>query len=177
MRRIITKLFAIALLLAVPAGAQASERDFYRDVQGKWSGNGEIVAGKYKGTRFNCVFDGLQPNSVTGIAIDGNCRIGMFSQPMNASITRVAAGYSGKFMDGAKGDGMDVVGGRYTSSRLVVDIERNDLRGVMVAHLVEDDRMTITVSVRVRDQLIPVIGMSLKRMAAAPDQTITSSVN
>ena len=47
--------------------------------------------------------------------VDGSCRIGMFSQPMNAKIVKAAGNYIGEFLDGAKGDGMDVVGGRYTS--------------------------------------------------------------
>lgn len=157
--------------------AAASERKFYSDVQGKWSGPGEIVAGKYKGTRFNCLFNGLSQGSNTGLSIDGACRVGVFSQPMNASVKRTSAGYRGQFLDGESGEGMDVIGGRYTGSKLVVDIKRKDLRGVMVARLLEDDKLNITISVRVDSRLIPVIGMTLDRVGEATDGTVTSSVN
>jgi len=178
MRRILISLIAIVLLSATSfATAAASERKFYSDVEGKWSGPGEIVAGKYKGTKFNCLFNGLSMDSDKGLSIDGSCRVGVFSQPMNASVQRTSAGYRGKFLDGESGEGMDVIGGRYSGSKLVVDIKRKDLRGVMVARLLPDDKLNITISVRVDSRLIPVIGMTLDRIGEATDGTVTSSVN
>jgi hypothetical protein len=101
------------------------------------------------------------------MAIDGSCRVGVFTQPMNASVTRTGRGFTGKFLDGEAGEGMDVVGGRYSASKLVVDVRRKDLNGVMVARLSGEDKLNITVSVRVDKQLIPVIGMSLDRVDEA----------
>lgn len=166
-----------AVLLALTFTAQASEKQFYDDIQGRWSGPGSIVAGKYKGTKFTCTFNGLTPEKLTGMSIDGNCRVGLFSQIMNASFTRSESGYEGKFLDGAAGEGMDIVGGRYTRSKLVVDIKRKDLLGVMVARLNEDDKLNVSISVRVRDRLIPVIGMILTRKGPPIDQTVTSSID
>jgi hypothetical protein len=100
----------------------------------------------------------------------------MFNQPMNASVTRSARGFFGKFLDGEKGDGMDIVGGRYSGSKLVVDVKRKDLNGVMIARLNGDNKLNITVSVRVEKQLIPVIGVSLDRVGTASDATVTGSV-
>ncbi|GIL00669.1 MAG: hypothetical protein BroJett030_05680 [Alphaproteobacteria bacterium] len=157
------------------AGPASSEAAFYRAVAGKWSGPGEIVAGKYKGTRFTCVFDGLSPDSTTGLSIDGTCRVGMFSQPMNAVVQRAATGYSGRFLDGEAGEGMDVVGGRYSRSKLVVDIKRKDLRGVIVAHLTGADKLNVTISVRVDRHLIPVIGMALDRQGGVDDIIASST--
>lgn len=176
MRNALIFLF-LAAMAAATSVANASERVFYNNVQGKWSGPGEIVAGKYKGTKFNCVFNGITPGSDIAISIDGNCRVGVFSQPMNASVERTASGYSGKFLDGESGEGMDVVGGRYHASKLIVDIKRKDLRGIMVARLTDEDKLNITISVRVDSRLIPVIGMSLDRIGPAIDDTVTSSVN
>ena len=167
---------ATVLLLAFVLSAQASEKQFYSDIQGRWSGPGSIVAGKFKGTKFTCTFDGLTPEKLTGMSIDGNCRVGLFSQVMNASFTRSSKGYSGKFLDGEAGEGMDIIGGRYTSSKLVVDIKRKDLRGVMVARLNEDDKLNVTISVKVRDRLVPVIGMSLKRNGPPVNKTAKNSV-
>lgn len=162
-------LFALSILAMTAGGAHAttSEAAFFRSIEGKWSGPGEIVAGKYKGTKFTCVFDGLKQEQKTGMNIDGYCRVGMFSQPMNAIVERAARGYSGTFLDGEKGEGMDITGGRYSSNRLVVDIKRKDLRGVMVARRTGADSMQFTISVRVDGSLVPVIGFSLERTGEA----------
>jgi hypothetical protein len=177
MRKVLSFCIAVVMLAAVPTvGARASEAEFYRSIQGRWVGPGEIVAGKYKGTKFVCDFNGITPSAANGMEIDGNCRVGMFNQPMNASVTRSASGFFGKFLDGEKGDGMDIVGGRYSGSKLVVDVKRKDLNGVMIARMNGDNKLNITVSVRVEKQLIPVIGVSLDRVGTASDATVTGSV-
>lgn len=167
-------LFATALFAGNAFAGPATEAAFYQEITGKWSGPGEIVAGRYKGTKFTCVFEGITPDRSRGLKIDGSCRVGMFSQPMNAVVERASSGYSGQFLDGEAGEGMDVVGGRYSGSKLVVDIKRKDLRGVMVAHLSQQDKLNITISVRVDRRLIPVIGMALDRRGQA-DGFVTSS--
>jgi hypothetical protein len=144
--------------------AWASDVAFFKNVEGKWTGPGEIVAGKYKGTKFTCVFDGINPDTNAGMKIDGYCRVGMFSQPMNAIIEKAGRTYSGKFLDGEAGEGMDITGGRYSPGKLVVDIKRKDLRGVLVTSKSGEDVMQMTISVRVDGKLIPVIGMRLDRM-------------
>ncbi len=141
----------------------ASEAEFFQHIEGQWSGPGEIVAGKYKGTRFVCQFDGSRAAANPGMKVDGSCRVGMFSQPMNAAIELSAAGYQGKFLDGEDGEGMDVTGGRYTASRLVVSIKRKTLTGAVVARLDPDGKLNVTISVDVQGTMVPVIGMSLAR--------------
>ena len=75
------------------------------------------------------------------------------------------AGYKGKFMDGAEGSGLDIISGNVVNGRKVVfAINRNQLRGVMQARLPDDNTMNVTVSVRVDESMVPVIGMSLKRV-------------
>ncbi len=56
------------------------------------SGPGEIVAGKYKGTKFNCDLTG-EPlgEKETGIKLGGTCRVGVFKQPMSAVIAKKGA--------------------------------------------------------------------------------------
>ncbi|MCG6859248.1 MAG: hypothetical protein LJE67_14410 [Salaquimonas sp.] len=171
--------FAGLLAVMAPANSalagSASEAAFYANVAGKWSGGGEIVAGKFKGTKFNCLFQGTPKGSASGIDIDGSCRVGVFSQPMTASFKRSGGSYSGKFLDGAAGEGMDIVGGSYSRSKLVANIRRKDLNGVMVARHTDDDKLNITISVRVNRRLIPVIGMLLDRRDGI-DNVVTSSV-
>src|SRR5690606_24638432 len=110
-------------------------------VEGSWAGAGEIVAGKYKGTKFNCTFAGTTPSKKLGMSLDGGCRVGVFMQKMSASVVQSSsAGYRGKFMDGAEGSGLDIISGNVVDGRKVVfAINRNELRGIMQARLPDDD--------------------------------------
>ena len=146
--------------------ASASEKDkrFFSRVQGDWSGPGEIVAGKYQGTRFVCNFKGATPDGKVGMSLDGGCRVGLFTQKMSASVEHQGRkGYRGTFMDGAIGEGLAVGGGNVNSERVVLTLHRNQLNGAMLARLPDDNTMHVTVSVKVDDQMVPVIGMNLKR--------------
>lgn len=147
-------------LLSVSAG----EKQFFNGIQGSWKGPGEIVAGKYKGTKFTCSLKGVSDKPSVGMEVNGTCRIGVFTQPMSAKIHKQGKSYSGRFLDGEKGEGMDVTGGRFTSSRLVVGIKRKQLNATMVARLDKKNKLNVTVSVKVQGKLIPVIGMSLNKI-------------
>lgn len=163
-------LSALVATMALGAGfgdeANANERDrkFFNQVKGEWVGPGEIVAGKYKGTKFTCTFTGSTPGEQIGMTLDGSCRVGLFTQRMSASVQRKGNGYRGTFMDGAAGKGLDVVSGNVNGSKVVFSLNRASLKGAMIAKLASEDNMTVTVSVRVAKQLVPVIGMNLKRV-------------
>ncbi len=166
--------FAIGAATFLAAGLAATgsfaqtitvEKTYFKSIQGKWSGPGSIVAGKYKGTKFNCTFDGKTPKRATGMTISGTCRVGIFSQPMSIEIKKVGRSYRGQFLDGAKGKGLDIVSGRLRGKRLVVGINRKKLNGSMVANMRNKNRMQITISVKVAKRLIPVIGLTLNRRA------------
>lgn len=165
-----TLALALAAAFVMPSQTFATSRDkrFFDNVAGTWTGPGEIVAGKYKGTRFTCNLTGISSDgSQTGLTLDGTCRVGVFSQPMKATISEVGSGYQGKFLDGASGKGLDIVSGTVSGNRVVMGINRSKLNGAMVAHLQNQTAMNITISVRVEDQLVPVIGLKLNRRAAA----------
>ncbi|MET3660132.1 hypothetical protein [Aquamicrobium ahrensii] len=163
---------AISATAILPATASAGERDkqFFQTVEGKWVGPGEIVAGKYKGTRFTCTFTGSTPELKTGMTLDGSCRVGVFTQQMTATVEHKGrSGYKGSFMGGSSGEGLDIVAGNVVDPRKVVfAINRNQLNGVMQARIPNDDSMIVTVSVKVDKQVVPVIGMNLKRVDGAP---------
>lgn len=167
--------FVLATFFAAifTTSAHASDGKFFKNIQGEWSGPGEIVAGKFKGTKFVCTFGGSKPEIKAGMDVNGSCRVGVFSQPMNATVIKAAGTYIGAFLDGAKGDGMDVTGGRYTRDRLVIDIKRKDLNGIMVANLSNPNQLKVSVSVRHNGKIIPVLGMTLARQS---DPIVTGSV-
>lgn len=156
----------VSTILAPASVADASSRDrqFFESVGGLWSGPGEIVAGKYKGTKFTCNLTGEPAaGKSTGIKLDGTCRVGMFSQPMTAVISQNGNSYSGQFLDGAAGKGLDIVSGSVTGDKVVMGINRAKLNGAMVARLADESAMHITISVKVEDRMIPVIGLKLNR--------------
>lgn len=164
--RLILSLAVIASLAAtaLPAYAdKARDAQFFSKIEGQWRGPGEIVAGKYKGTKFVCELDGSVPNSRLGMTLDGGCRVGLFNQKMTASIERKGRAYVGQFLDGAQGEGLDVTAGSVTHDRVALTLNRKQLDGAMLARLADDNTLNVTVSVRVGDELVPVIGMSLDR--------------
>lgn len=169
--RFFSLLGGLAAMLPVAYGTgisdvQAASKDdiFFNSVAGAWKGPGEIVAGKYKGTKFTCDLTG-EPLSDkgTGIKLDGTCRVGVFKQPMSALISKKGNSYEGKFLDGSEGKGLDIVSGQVSGDKVVVGISRAKLNGAMVARVQNDKSMNITISVKVADQMIPVIGLTLAR--------------
>ena len=157
----------IAAACSVSVASAANDRKFFGSVEGTWKGPGKIVAGKYKGTKFSCSLEGTPVKGKSiGVSMDGKCRVGIFNQPMNAVITKAGSSYRGKFLDGAKGKGLDIVSGRFNRSRAVVGINRNKLNGTMVADFIDDNTMNVTISVKVGKTMVPVIGMTLKRKSS-----------
>ncbi|MCY0147289.1 hypothetical protein OEG84_06075 [Hoeflea sp. G2-23] len=157
-------LAAFALTTATPSMARDKDHVFFSSVEGIWKGPGEIVAGKYKGTKFVCNLSGdANNNEKSGITLDGTCRVGVFNQKMSAVITRKGKGYTGRFLDGSAGQGLDIVSGRVTGNRAVMAINRKTLDGAMIASLNDPETMNVTISVKVGSEMVPVIGMTLKR--------------
>ncbi len=155
---------AVASTLAPDAEAAPRDKAFFQSVAGTWIGPGEIVAGKYKGTKFNCNLVGeALTDKNAGLKLDGTCRVGVFKQPMSAVITQNGKGYKGKFLDGAGGKGLDIISGAVNGDKVVMGINRAELNGAMVASLQDENTMNITISVKVHDQMVPVIGLTLDR--------------
>jgi hypothetical protein len=150
--------------VATPASSGARDKAFFEKVAGQWKGPGEIVAGKYKGTKFTCDLTGEPASGKdAGIKLDGFCRVGVFKQPMSAMITQKGTSYTGRFLDGADGKGLDIVSGNVASDKVVVGINRKKLNGAMIARLQNAETMNITISVKVEETMVPVIGVSLNR--------------
>ena len=165
-------LTAVTLLLFSFAAEAKDDAAFFKSIEGKWAGPGEIVAGKYKGTKFMCTLDGSAPAAEAGITMDGTCRVGVFAQEMRAVIARKNGSYSGAFLDGAAGKGLDIVSGNVSSDRVTMALNRKKLSGAMLARMEGGDTMHVTISVRVNKDMVRVIGMSLSRV----DNASTGSI-
>ena len=61
--------------------------------------------------------------------------------------------------------------GNIDGNTVVFGLNRKQLHGAMIAKLAARDQLNITVSVRVGEELVPVIGMSLKRDEPLVKQT------
>lgn len=155
---------ALSVALAAPGLAKANDRAFFNRTAGVWEGPGEIVAGKYKGTKFTCDLKGISNDGrSTGLVLDGACHVGIFKQLMSASIERAGNTYKGKFLDGAEGKGLDIISGNVSGNKVIVGINRKNLNGAMIARLKNKNTLNVTISVRVNETLVPVIGMTLAR--------------
>ncbi len=151
-------------VLATSSFAVAGDKAFFTKAAGNWKGPGEIVAGKYKGTKFNCDLVGdPNPKGNTGLSLEGKCRVGIFSQPMKALISRAGNSYKGAFLDGAKGKGLDIVSGNVTGNKVIVGLNRKDLTGAMIAHMKAPDVLNVTIAIKVEEKYVPVIGLTLNR--------------
>ncbi|MCO5065904.1 MAG: hypothetical protein M9924_16015 [Rhizobiaceae bacterium] len=168
LRRPAALLGAVALCLATANFASAGparDQKFFDRIEGQWTGPGEVIAGKYKGTKFVCTLAGASPRPTPGMSLDGSCRVGVFSQKISAAVERKGRGYAGTFLDGSKGKGIDVIGGNVVNSdKIVLSLNRSQLNGAMIARLSGDDGMVVTITVRVGEKMIPVLGMNLKRV-------------
>ena len=168
---------AAAALMSVSGGIApalaGSSSGFFQEVQGRWVGPGEIVAGKYKGTRFNCDLVGTANGGGSGVDLEGTCRVGVFTQVMKANIVKGGKSYRGTFLDGADGKGLDITSGRVDGNRVVFAMVREQLKGTMLAKVSNKNQMNVTISVDVSKQMVPVIGMNLKRV----DDNATASTD
>jgi hypothetical protein len=172
MIKIAATILAISALCSSPALADNSDSAFFKKVTGKWAGPGEIVAGKYKGTKFTCNFDGSTATASNGMTMDGTCRVGVFTQAMKATVAMSGGSYKGSFLDGSSGKGLDITAGNVAGNRATFSLNRKQLNGAMLARLTSGSDMNVTISVRVNKEMVPVIGMSLKRM----DNAATGSI-
>ena len=155
--------FGAALIIsAASVPSYSSDYAYFKGVEGQWSGAGRIVAGPYKNTRFTCNLAGRTPGRA-GMKLSGTCRVGLFSQKIEATVDKRGRSYRGLFLDGEKGKGMDITSGRLRGKRLVLNIKRKQLRGTMVANLKGKNSLNITISVRVNGGLTPFIGLTLQR--------------
>jgi hypothetical protein len=162
-----TAAFALAAALLASAAVPAAAEDgatFMQRFSGSWIGTGQLLFGPEPRAEFACELKG-DPNANT-FGMSGQCRMGGFSAPITARIryNNDTHQYYGQFMDGAQGNGADIVGtqaGEGFSMKLV----RPDMQGRLTAETVGQDQMKVVIYYRdVRANLeTPVVAMGFTR--------------
>jgi hypothetical protein len=129
-------LAAIILLAASPSSARDADAVFFESVAGVWKGPGEIVAGKYKGTKFVCNLTG-DPK--------GKCRGHSWTEPLPGR--RLQPENVGRHHPQGQGlhrplsrrigrqPGSTSSRARSAGDRAVMGINRKTLNGAMIARL------------------------------------------
>jgi len=169
MQKYVVFLLATILIGSIgSANAANQEKQFLQSIAGQWSGPGEIVAGKYKGTKFTCTLSGTSETAEIGMTLDGVCRLGIFSQPIRAKFARSANGYHGTFNNGSQAQGLDITSGQIRKDHMIFDLNRQQFNGNMTARLADRNLMNITLAIRIEKAVIPIIDMKLTRTGPPP---------
>ncbi len=93
--------------------------------------------------------------------------------PCRPRISKKGGTFRGEFLDGAKGQGLDLKSGKLRGNKMVLAINRKQLNGQMVANLKNENQLHLTISVHAGSTLVPVIGLTLNRDGAR-DTTMLS---
>ena len=174
-RALLCALFA-ALAMSAPAPAHAADAaDFIEKFSGEWLGTGQILFGSENGLKFHCALNGDPSRTQLTFGMKGRCWMGALSAPVHAQLRFHAATdqFYGQFMDGAEGDGVDVVGTR-AGDGFSMQLTRGPLQGRLAADAINADQMKVTIYYRSRVQKrdVPVLALGFTRKdsgATLPD--------
>jgi hypothetical protein len=162
-------LVVLATVLActplAPANAGDAE-EFMQRFSGEWLGTGQILVGSENGLKFHCALNGDPSRTQLTFGMTGHCWMGMLSAPVYAQIRYNADTnrFYGAFMDGAEGDGVDVVGKR-AGDGFSMQLVRGPTQGRLTAETVSPDQMTVMIFYkdRRRNRELPVVAMGFAR--------------
>lgn len=168
---------AICLVLAVglsgavadqPAAGDDAAR-FMERFSGEWRGTGKLLIGPDTGTKFHCALNGDPSRTQLTFGMKGKCWMGRLSAPVFARLRYNGDNnrFYGDFMDGAEGDGVDIVAER-KGNGFSMWLSRGELQGELVASPAGKSKMTILISLidHRRDRKIPVVAMGFAREGA-----------
>ena len=180
-------LAVLAALCLGPANAAraADPTAFMEKFSGAWLGTGQLLIGSDNGLQFHCELNGDPSRTRLTFGMTGRCWMGRLSAPVHAQLRFYAEGdrFYGEFMDGAKGDGVDVVG-EGAGEGFAMQLSRGPVQGRLVADAVNADQLKVMLYYKSRAQSreIPVVAMGFTRKdagATLPDylpETVTGSI-
>ena len=162
-----TPLILLAALAAAAAPARADDAAvFMGNFAGAWLGSGQVLIGGENGMKFGCELDGDPSRTMLTFSMSGRCWMGKLSAPVHAQLRYnvETRRFYGQFMDGAQGDGVDIVGDR-ADEGVTLQLTRGAARGRLVAEPVNADQMRVTmyISEPASKREIPVAAMGFTR--------------
>lgn len=169
-----SRVHSLALAATLAAGVSLPARaddaaDFMARFTGEWLGSGQLLVGSESGLKFDCELDGNPSRTQLTFAMKGRCWMGALSAPVHAKMRYNAETnrFYGEFMDGAQGDGLDIVGAR-AGEDFSLQLTRGPAQGRLTAETVNPDQMKITIFLRDRanDRELPVAAMGFTRKEA-----------
>lgn len=171
----IAALAATALLIAAspaiadggPAGSDAAQ--LMHRFSGDWRGTGRVLVGPDHGSKFHCALAGEPSRSEMSFTMNGKCWVGQLSALVRARLRYNAETdrFYGAFLDGADGDGVDIVGTR-SGDGFVMSLSRGMAQGRLTAVPVGRNQMKVMISLldRANDREIPVVAMGFAKEGA-----------
>ncbi len=166
LRRLAMALCAIVLVSTMPV-VQAEE--LIARFSGEWIGTGQLLFGPQYGQEFHCELNGKPSASQMRFDMRGRCWSGLLSAPVTAQLRYNAETrqYYGAFMDGAEGQGADIVGAR-DGEAISLKLMRGALQGRLVAETVNADQMKVMMFYRdvPNNRELPIVAMGFARKGA-----------
>jgi hypothetical protein len=157
---------ALSAALAVAAALPARADDLMTRFSGEWVGTGKLLFGPQYGTEFNCELKGNPSESLLNFNLTGRCWLGALSAPVYARLryNTDTRQYYGEFMDGADGQGVDIVGAR-AGEAISLRLMRGRLQGRLTAETVNSDQMKVMMFYRdiENNRELPVVAMGFAR--------------
>jgi hypothetical protein len=167
----------LAAFFASAGAARADDAaDFMERFTGAWLGTGELLIGSESGLKFHCELNGDPSRTQLTFGMQGRCWMGSLSAPVHARLryNSETNRFYGRFMDGAEGDGLDVVAER-AGDGFSMQLVRGPAQGRLTAEAVNVDQLKIVIFSRdrARNRELPVVAMGFTRkdsgLAALPD--------
>ncbi len=167
LRRVAVAFFvALAFVSTVPV---VHAEELIARFSGDWIGTGQLLFGPQYGQEFHCELNGKPSASQMRFDMRGRCWSGLLSAPVTAQLRYNAETrqYYGAFMDGAEGQGADIVGAR-DGEAISLKLMRGALQGRLVAETVNADQMKVMMFYRdvPNDRELPVVAMGFARKGA-----------
>ncbi len=160
---------ALSATIADKAHAGDDAARFIERFSGEWRGSGKLLIGPDTGMKFHCALNGDPSRSQMTFGMKGKCWAGRLSAPVFARLryNHDNNKFYGDFMDGAEGDGVDIVA-ESAGQGFSMWLSRDQLQGELVASPAGDSKMTILISLidHKNDRKIPVAAMGFARKGA-----------
>ena len=164
MSRVLSAFLAAAALLAAAPARADEAAEFMQRFSGKWVGTGQLLVGTE--VEFACELNGDPSPTQLTFGMTGRCWMGRLSAPVHAALRYNAETnrFYGSFMDGADGDGLDIVGAR-AGEGFSLNLSKGAVQGRLSAETVSRDQMKITIFYRdtANDRELPVVAMGFTR--------------